>query len=187
MMQDETKERILTCCAKLREQFADTADAVTLTRLETLVEKYEESHSLELQLRSIEYGRLLNAIKGVSVKRTPPVNKGGVVEEEDIFGVGGDGAGSSSSEIVSETVKTAAKEALARMPVVDVKLMQKKREERAGALRMSTMDDPFGSENGSAIATGIDSSSGGGDLLDLEDIFVGGEAPSTPSRRWRRQ
>ena len=173
-IQEETKERTLTCFAKLRERFADTADAVTLTRLQTLVEKYEGSHSLELQLRSIEYGRLLNAIKGVSVKRAP-VNK--VDQEEDIFGVGGDGAGS-SSEIVSETVKTAAKEALARMPVVDVKLMQRKREERAGALRMSIMDDPFGSENGSAIATGTASSSGGGDLLDLEDIFGGG-APST--------
>jgi len=173
-IQEETKERTLTCFAKLRERFADTADAVTLTRLQTLVEKYEGSHSLELQLRSIEYGRLLNAIKGVSVKRAP-VNK--VDQEEDLFGVGGDGAGS-SSEIVSETVKTAAKEALARMPVVDVKLMQRKREERAGALRMSIMDDPFGSENGSAIATGTASSSGGGDLLDLEDIFGGG-APST--------
>lgn len=175
-IQEETKERTLTCFAKLRERFADTADAVTLTRLQTLVEKYEGSHSLELQLRSIEYGRLLNAIKGVSVKRAP-VNK--VDQEEDLFGVGGDGAGS-SSEIVSETVKTAAKEALARMPVVDVKLMQRKREERAGALRMSIMDDPFGSENGSAIATGTASSSGGGDLLDLEDIFGGGGgAPST--------
>jgi AP-1 complex subunit gamma-1 len=174
-IQEETKERILTCFAKLRERFADTADAVTLTRLQTLVEKYEGSHSLELQLRSIEYGRLLNAIKGVSVKRAP-VNK--MDQEEDLFGVGGDGAGS-SSEIVSETVKTAAKEALARMPVVDVKLMQRKREERAGALRMSIMDDPFGSENGSAIATGTASSSGGGDLLDLEDIFGGGGGASS--------
>lgn len=175
-IKNETKERALTCFAKLRERFAGTTDAVTLERLQKMVERYEGSHSLELQLRSIEYGRLLNAITGVSVRKRAPVNGG---EEEDIFGVGGDGAG---IETVSETVKTAAKEALARMPVVDVKLMQRKREERSGALRMSMADDPFGSENGSATGTVAPktplSGGGGGDLLDLEDIF-GVSAPST--------
>lgn len=167
----DAKQRALTCFAKLRERFADAADDATLERLRKLIGRHEGSHSLELQLRSCEYGALMNAIKGVSIKRATA--QGG---EEDIFGGGGGGG---SSESVSETVRSAAKEALARMPVVDVKLMMRKREERSGAMTMGGGDmmDPF--DGGNGAATGVvapRSSSGGGEpnLLDLDDIFGGG-------------
>jgi len=159
----EVKQRALTCFTKLRERFENSADAATLEKIQNLVKKYEGSSSLELQLRSCEYGALLNAIKGVSVK-------GG--DGDDIFGA------NQGSESVSETVKTAAKEALARMPVVDIKLIQRKRAERADALMEGDAMDPFdaGSSDDAAPAP---SSSGGGDLLDLNDIFGGG-GPAAP-------
>ncbi|KAL7522635.1 hypothetical protein ACHAWX_007347 [Stephanocyclus meneghinianus] len=155
----EVKQRALTCFAKLRERYADVADASTLEKLETLVKKHEASHSLELQLRSCEYGALLNAIKGVVVKRG---NVAATVED-DIFGGGGGGI-----ESANETVKAAAKEALARMPVVDIKLVQKKREERSGAIIEGGIMDPF--DGGVAPAA----APAGDGLLDLEDIFGGG-------------
>ena len=159
----EVKQRALTCFTKLRERFENSADAATLEKIQNLVKKYEGSSSLELQLRSCEYGALINAIKGVSVK-------GG--DGDDIFGA------NQGSESVSETVKTAAKEALARMPVVDIKLIQRKRAERADALMEGDAMDPFyaGSSDDAAPAP---SSSGGGDLLDLNDIFGGG-GPAAP-------
>ena len=174
----EVKQRGLTCFTKLRERFANVADGATLEKLQTLVKKYEGSHSLEMQLRACEYGALINAIKGVSVKLPPPNDNGS--GEEDIFGTGGGGGG--GTENVSETVITAAKEALARMPVVDVKLMQRKREERSGAMMEGDMMDPFDAaagDNGAAAAqeAPASSASGGGDLLDLADIFGGGPAP----------
>ena len=165
----EVKQRALTCFAKLRERYAGVADAGILEKLEMLVKNHEGSVSLELQLRSCEYGALLNAIKGVVVKRET------AGAEDDIFGVSGSSGG---TESVSDAVKTAAKEALARMPVVDIKLVQKKREERAGAIIEGGIMDPLdGGE--SAPAT-----SGGGDsLLDLEDIFGGGApAPAAPKQ-----
>jgi AP-1 complex subunit gamma-1 len=173
----EAKQRALTCFAKLRERFADAADDATLERLQKLVGKHEGSQSLELQLRSCEYGALMNAIKGVSVKRVP-VQQG----EEDLFGGGGGGG----SESVSETVRSAAKEALARMPVVDVKLMQRKREERSGAMTMSGGDmmDPFDGGNGASngvVALRTSSDGGQPNLLDLDDIFGGGGSGATAS------
>jgi AP-1 complex subunit gamma-1 len=161
----EVKQRALTCFAKLRERFADVADATILDKLHNLVEKHKGSHSLELQLRSCEYGALINAIKGISVK-----SGGG---EDDIFGGGGGG------ESVSETVKSAAKEALARMPVVDVKLLEQKRQERSGDIMADNGMDMFGGEDAAAPAP---AASGGGEpsLLDLDDIFGGGGVPAAP-------
>ena len=78
----QVKQRALTCFTKLRERFANVADAATLDKLQTLLKKYEGSQSLELQLRSCEYGALINAIKGVSVKLGSNDNG---AEEEDIF------------------------------------------------------------------------------------------------------
>ena len=155
----EVKQRALTCFTKLRERFENSADAATLEKIQSLVQKHEGSSSLELQLRSCEYGALINAIRGVSVKGS---------DSDDIFGAQG-------NETVSETVKTAAKEALARMPVVDIKLIQRKRAERADALVEGDAMDPFdaGSEDDNAPVNS--SSGGGGDLLDLNDIFGGGE------------
>ena len=169
----EVKQRGLTCCTKLRERFADVADGATLERLQALVKKFEDSHSLELQLRSCEYGALINAIKGVSVKRGSS-NFG----EEDIFGTSSNG---SVSESVSPTVVSAAKEALARMPVVDLKLLQKKREERSGAM---TDGDIFnGGSNDAAMARAPKSSAAGAEpsLLDLDDIFGGASVPAPSS------
>jgi AP-1 complex subunit gamma-1 len=160
----EVKQRVLTCFTKLQERFVDSGDAATLDKLQNLVKKHEGSHSLELQLRSCEYGALINAIKGVALKRA----SGG---EDDIFGGGGGG-----SEGVSDTVRSAAKEALARMPVVDIKLMQKKREERSGSMMEGGMMDPF--DAGAESSTHAEVSSGGGGLLDLEDIFGGGGTPA---------
>lgn len=154
----EVKQRALTCFTKLRERYENSADAVTLEKVQNLVKKYEGSHSLELQLRSCEYGALIDAIKGVSMKRG---------DGDDIFGA------NQGSESVSDTVKTAAREALARMPVVDIKLVQRKRAERADALVEGDVMDPFNAgSNGAASAPS--SSGGGGDLLDLNDIFGGG-------------
>ena len=169
----EVKQRGLTCFTKLRERFADVADGSTLDRLQALVKKFEDSHSLELQLRSCEYGALINAIKGVSVNRGSNRDEG-----EDIFG-----GSSSLSESLSPTVISAAKEALARMPVVDLKLMQSKKEERSGAM---TEGDIFvGGSNDAAVARAPKSSAGGVEpiLLDLDDNFWGGSAPSSVSKQ----
>ncbi|KAL7553137.1 hypothetical protein ACHAWF_016402 [Thalassiosira exigua] len=170
----EAKGRALTCFAKLRERFAGSADDATLDRLRKLVLKYEKSHSLELQLRSCEYGALIDAIRGVSVKRAD--NGGG---EEDVFGTGGSGDGA-----VSEAVMGAAKEALARMPIVDVKVMQRKREERSGAMTEGGMMDPF-DDGGEAAVPKPAAPSGGGEpsLLDLDDIFGGGGGAAPPVKQ----
>lgn len=171
----EVKQRALTCFAKMRERYTDIADTATLEKLQKLVEKHEGSSSLELQLRSCEYTALINAIRGVSVKRA--VENGG--GEEDIFG---GGAAAGGSENVSATVISAAKEALARMPVVDVKLMQRKREERSGAMMEGDMMDPFDNavaDDGGVAAVPAPAASGGEpSLLDLDDIFGGGAAPA---------
>ncbi|EED88719.1 gamma subunit of tetrameric clathrin adaptor complex AP2 [Thalassiosira pseudonana CCMP1335] len=99
----EVKQRVLTCFTKLQERFVDSGDAATLDKLQNLVKKHEGSHSLELQLRSCEYGALINAIKGVALKRA----SGG---EDDIFGdiFGGGGTpapatqnGSSSLSVIA--------------------------------------------------------------------------------------
>eukprot|EP00571_Detonula_confervacea_P013229 CAMPEP_0172297286 /NCGR_PEP_ID=MMETSP1058-20130122/369_1 /TAXON_ID=83371 /ORGANISM="Detonula confervacea, Strain CCMP 353" /LENGTH=1015 /DNA_ID=CAMNT_0013006419 /DNA_START=58 /DNA_END=3105 /DNA_ORIENTATION=- len=180
----EVKQRALTCFTKLRERFSGVADGETLEKLQSLVVKHEGSQSLELQLRSCEYGALINAIKGISVKRGEPSSAGG---EEDIFGGGGSGVG--GSESVSATVIAAAKEALARMPVVDVKLMQRKREERSGAMMEGDMMDPFDDAGGadavSAAAPASAAAGGGGEpsLLDLDDIFGGGGVAVAPAKQ----
>mmetsp|Transcript_35871 Transcript_35871/g.76585 ORF Transcript_35871/g.76585 Transcript_35871/m.76585 type:complete len:1004 (+) Transcript_35871:193-3204(+) len=183
----EVKARALTCFAKLRERFADKPSSeATLENLSKLVRKHEGSQELELQLRSCEYGALIDAMRGVAVKR----GENGKDGEEDIFG-GGGGVGESG---VSATVVSAAKEALARMPVVDVKLLQRKREERSGAMTQGGMD-PFddggggGGDDGgladvvAAPAAAAAPVSGGGEpgLLDLDDIFGGGGAAPAPA------
>ena len=149
------KEVALTCYAKLSDRFVTKADPATLERLHKLVQKHEGSHSLELQVRSCEYDALLNAAKGI---RMPPRS-----EEADIFGVSNDAA-------VSAAVRAAAKEALSRMPVVDIKVMQRKQAE-----------DAFGdSSMPAAAAPAPAASSGGGDLLDLNDMFGGGAPAPAP-------
>ena len=109
------KQRALTCFAKLTDRFSDKGDAAALDLLQKLVKKHEVSHSLELQLRSCEYNALLNASKGIKTAPKPST-------EPDLFGAADTGGA------VSASVINAAKEALSRMPVVDLKVLQKRQE-----------------------------------------------------------
>ena len=151
----DVKERALTCFAKLSERFASSGDSDTLNRLQHLVKKNSKSNALELQLRSCEYDALISAMKGIKPHSG----------NDDIFGADETGL---SADIVS-----AAKEALARMPVVDLAVLQKHRSSEFG-------------ENGEDVMTGsLDKPHAkpkekkGGDLLDLEDIFGGSAQPAS--------
>jgi len=149
------KERSLTSFAKLSDRFSDKGDPVALEMIQKIIKKYDVSHSLELQLRACEYDSLIKACMGIKTNITKKV-----AEEEDLFGVtesGGDGS-------VSASVINAAKEALSRMPVVDLKVLEKKQQEAFGSAPMSAET--------SAVAAAP--ASGGGDLLDLNDMFGGG-------------
>jgi AP-1 complex subunit gamma-1 len=148
------KERALTCFAKLSDRFADKGDPAALSLLEKLIKKHETSHSLELQLRACEYDALVSATKGIKMKVTKPPSA-----EPDLFGVT---EPTNGGEAVSQTVITAAKEALSRMPVVDLKVLEKKREEAFGDIRVPTAKPSVAAPQSS------------GDLLDLNDMFGGG-------------
>jgi len=172
----EVRETALTAFAKLSDRFQGTADAVTLDRLHKLVKRDGGSHSLELQLRSCEYDALLCAVKGVSAAKRSDG------DTENILGDNGGGA-------VSAEVMAAAKEALARMPAVDLRVMQRKRAPDMGAgMGMESFELK---ENGTAPAKTVSApkaaaasggGGGGGDLLDLNDIFGGGAAaPAAPA------
>ena len=154
----DVKERALTCYAKLSDRFANKEDPGTVTKLQELLKKTKGHHSLEMQLRSCEYDALLNAAKGIGVVPT-------AVDSGDIFGI------SNNTISISAVVVQAAKDALARMPAVDLKVMKKKQ-----------ASDEFFGENHVGIARTpriMTSSAGtrGDDLLDLNDIF--GIAPVT--------
>lgn len=152
---EEVKVRALTCYTKLSDRFADSGDTETLERLHEHVKMYSKDYSLELQLRSCEFDALINAMKGISVNNASS-------ENGDIFGIS-EGTGAVSSNIVS-----AAKEALARMPVVDISVMQKK---RSSGYSTSKDEDILGSQSPEATSeTPV-----GGDLLDLNDIFGGAD------------
>mmetsp|Transcript_1886 Transcript_1886/g.2745 ORF Transcript_1886/g.2745 Transcript_1886/m.2745 type:complete len:970 (+) Transcript_1886:117-3026(+) len=151
---EEVKERAITCFTKLSERFANCADAGTMDKLHKLVQKHSKSHALELQLRSCEFDALINAMKGVTAKES---------SSDDIFGVSGGGVG--------DGVVSAAKEALARMPVVDISVMERKR--TSGYAANGSSDDiSVGEPQESAPPANT-----GGDLLDLADIFGGDSAP----------
>lgn len=161
------RERVLTAYVKLSQRFS--SDAMASAKLEALLQKEQSSPSLELQLRSCEYSALMHAAKGkalpkITVPKTDPT--------EDLFGMTAGDTSTPNGDTISPAVMSAAKEALARMPVVDIKILQK---------RLST--DGFGEEGGPArvvrAAAPKASPAAGGDLLDLTDIFGGGApAPS---------
>jgi len=151
------KERALTAYVKLSNRFASSGDSVALNKLQELLQKHRGSRSLELQVRSNEYTALVNAARGVATAAP--------VANDDIFGVSNGDAGAT----VSDGVSNAAKEALSRMPVVDIKILQK---------RLST--DEFGENDIMARAAAraprtTAAAGGGGDLL---DIFGGDAAPA---------
>jgi AP-1 complex subunit gamma-1 len=113
-----------------------------------------------MQLRSCEYDALLNAAKGIS---TPAAGN----KEDDIFGV------TTEPGVVSAQVTSAAKEALARMPVVDLKVLKKKQAAaHFGEIGMGSVPRANGNASGGAGK--------GGDLLDLEDIFGSGAPAPAP-------
>ncbi len=151
---EPVKQRALTCFAKLSDRFADKGDMAALDRLQKLIKKNQASHSLEMQLRSCEYDALLSAAKGIKPAPKAPA-------QDDLFGVADAG-----NTPVSETVISAAKEALSRMPIVDVKVLQKRQE------------DAFSSSLSSAPRTTASSApvpAPGGDLL---DIFASDPTPA---------
>jgi len=154
------KERALTSFAKLSDRFADKGDAAALEMVQKLIKKHEGSHSLELQLRSCEYDALINASKGIKTLITKPG------AEEDLFGVTDNGGGDS----VKASVVDAAKKALSRMPVIDLKVLRKRQEENFGSASMLA--------GNSAEAS---SPAPGGDLLDLNDMFGSGAPAQTPA------
>ena len=151
------KERALTSFVKLSDRFSDKGDAVALETIHKLIKKNDMSHSLELQLRACEYDSLINACKGIKTAITKPAG------EEDLFGVTDSGNGSVSASVIN-----AAKEALSRMPVVDLKVLQKKQQDAFGSAPMSAESQ--------AVAD-APAAPGGGDLLDLNDMF-GTPAPA---------
>jgi len=105
---EEVRLRALTCFAKLSERFADLGNGESVQQLlKELLSKYKSSASLELQLRSCEFGALIGGGKGST-------SDGGMLD----LGAAGD----------SSTFASAAKEALAKMPVVDISIMQKNKE-----------------------------------------------------------
>jgi len=144
---EPVKQRALTCFAKLSDRFADKGDSAALDKLQKLIKKNQASYSLELQLRSCEYDALLTAAKGIK-----PVSK--AQTQNDIFGVADNG-----STPVSATVVSAAKEALSRMPVVDVKVLQK-RQEVFGTNVIAT-------SAARAVPAAVVPPASGGDLLDI--------------------
>lgn len=155
---ESVKQRALTAYAKLGARLSDKGDPAALDQLERLLHSHQSSRSLELQLRSCEYNTLMNAAKGLTAPLSAATNG-------DIFGV----SESSDGGSVSNSVMNAAREALARMPVVDAKVLHK---------RLSTDEFSIDSDSVSRPSrAAVSAPKGGGDLLDLDDIFGGGPAP----------
>jgi AP-1 complex subunit gamma-1 len=154
----EVKHRALTCFAKLSDRFRDKGDAAALQKLHSLIKKHEGSHSLELQLRACEYDALLNAAQGIS--KAPRTNS------DDIFGVE-----NGAPPPVTAAVVQAAKEALARMPMVDLKVLEKKQAKE----NFGSDGDSFSTPSATTKAK-----TSGGDLLDFD--MLGGLETSAPQQ-----
>lgn len=164
------KERALTAYAKLSQRFADSGDPAALSKLQSLLEEHASSRSLELQLRSCEYNALISASRGIAPP--PPAKPKSSDDSDDLFGVSTSTSNGETTK-VSESVASAAKAAIARMPVVDIKVLQK---------RLSTDDIegdlPMRAPRAAAQAP---KKSGGGDLLDMDDLFGGGAPAAAPA------
>lgn len=161
---EHIKQRALTAYAKLSQRFASSGDVAALSKLDSLLTQHTSSRSLELQLRSCEYMALIHAAKGIA---PAPV----VTNNDDIFGV----TTSSSSATVTPSVMQAAQDAIARMPVVDLKVLEKR-------LAAETIDDHGATMSRSTRAAAPAAATNGGDLLDLSDMFGGGAPAATSTQ-----
>lgn len=147
---EEVRLRALTCFAKLSERFSELGNGESVQQLlKELLSKYNSSGSLELQLRSCEFGALIGGGGKGST------SDGGMLD----LGVTGD----------SSTFASAAKEALAKMPVVDISIMQKNKQ--MNNLGEGSMAEMTNIEAKAPVASGSNEPN----LLDLDDIFGGGE------------
>jgi AP-1 complex subunit gamma-1 len=179
--QEFIKQRALTAYVKLTQRFAGTGDVSALNLLQKLLDKNKTSHSLELQLRSVEFASVVYASKGLlppKVEKPKPV--AAEPAEQDLFGLTDamdDTATSSSTNgTVSAGVQNAAKEALTRMPAVDIKVLQKRLQADEIQDGGFAGDSPASSSIRPSRAGAASSGSGGGDLL---DIFGGGDAAAS--------
>lgn len=189
------KERALTAYAKLNHRFLELQQkdstrvdiANALRRLQILLQKEGTNKSLELQLRACEYNALVHASQGLplpKIIKPKPVSdnhdkenaEGGGIAEADLFGVmttetptvNGDANAPPSMGVV-----TAAKEALARMPVVDAKILQKRlmsNEEFSYASSSSADGSVAAGTIGRSAGLIKPAAGGGGDLLDFGDM-----------------
>ena len=163
------KERALTAYAKLSQRLESSGDSAALARLQQLLQKHSQSRMLELQLRSCEYNALINASRGVSTPK-PAMSKASSPGDEDLFGVGDSVSnGDHGTAAVSDSVRSAAREAIARMPVVDIKVLQKR-------LSTDDMEGDIPARAARSVTAPATKPAPGGDLLDLVDIFGGGPA-----------
>jgi|NOAtaT_6_FD_contig_81_2470830_length_3090_multi_3_in_0_out_0_1 AP-1 complex subunit gamma-1 len=149
---------VLTCYAKLTERLASTESSpALLERLTNLLHKHSTSHSLELQIRACEYSALL--------QHSPP----GVADP-----------------FTSKVSLTTSKEALARMPVVDMDLIVRKQRLAArnhlgelesidgAAAAVAPPPKPKVTSDTNHNTPAPTSSVNNNDLLDLMDIFGSG-------------
>ena len=148
---ESIKARALTCFAKLTERFKG-CDPAVIAKLKSLIKNYDSSMSLELQLRSCEYGVLVNgnAHNSSALARMPVVDSKAIAAKRSTsvagFSMGGDAMGGLEGDLLS------------------------------GGGGDSTMTNGGGDAKSFAPV----SNGGGGDsLLDLDDIFGGGGGSST--------
>jgi AP-1 complex subunit gamma-1 len=158
------RQRTLTAYVKLYNRFANTNDTVAINRLQQLLQKHQGSRSLELQVRSCEFNALVNATKGLKLVATKPPT----INNDDLFSME-NGSTDASSGTVSAGVISAAKEALSRMPVVDIKVLQQRL--NRDAFSGDGTADMISGPSKATIPT--KSSQNGGASGDLLDIFGG--------------
>jgi AP-1 complex subunit gamma-1 len=155
---EEVKHRALTCFTKLWNRFSSLGHTEVLPKLQRLSNLYDASSSLELQLRSCEYNALINTMNGKKTMKKAT---------DDLFAL------NDGDATVSDAVKIAAKEALARMPVVELNLLNRK---RVPDISENLFDDGDVSSTSDAPK-----GSAGNDLLDLAVLLSTPQTQVTPA------
>ena len=145
---EEVKHRALTCFTKLWNRFSSLGRTEVLPKLQRLSNLFDASSSLELQLRSCEYNALINTMNGKKIIKKSP---------SDLFAI------NDGDSKVSEAVKKAANEALARMPVVELNLLNRK--------RIPDISENLFDNGDISPTSGTIKQSSGNDLLDLAAIL----------------